>query len=115
MTISKCRSTTDDQKNISFISKFYRVAAKPKKTTAAKAAAETCRSDEPAETVWEVDVALELEVPDLFSPELEEPVAVAVTKPVLDAEPLVEVPVADSEVVVEDLISKKYVINDAAN
>jgi hypothetical protein len=41
----------------------------------------------------------------LLSPELEEPVAEAVTKPVLDAEALVEVPVADSEVVVEDLIT----------
>lgn len=91
--------------SISYRSHLYRVAAKPKKTTAAKAAAETCRSEEPAETVWEVDAALELEVPDLLSPELEDPVAVAVTKPVLDAEPLVEVPVADSEVLVEDLIS----------
>lgn len=98
-----------DQMNNSYRSQLYRAAAKPKKTTAAKAAAETCRSDEPAETVWEADAALELEVPDLPLPEPEEPeepVAVAVTKPVLvEVEPLVGVPVAEDPEVVVNLIS----------
>jgi len=64
-------------------------AAKPTKTTAAKAAAETCRSDAPAETVVSADGELEAEPEELE--ELEEPdelevepeVAVAVVKPVL--------------------------------
>lgn len=62
------------------------VAAKPTKTTAAKAAAETCLSDAPAETVVSADAELEAESEELEAleePELEPEVAVAVVKPVL--------------------------------
>lgn len=64
----------------------HMVAAKPTKTTAAKAAAETCRSDAPAETVVSADGELEAEPEELEDPdelEVEPEVAVAVVKPVL--------------------------------
>lgn len=108
---SQMTNVTVSQMNNSYSSQLYKAAAKPKKTTAAKAAAETCRSDEPAEFVWEADAALELEVPDLplpvpEEPEEPEPVAVAVTKPVLvEVEPLVGVPVAEDPEAVVDLIT----------
>ena len=88
-----------------YSAKSHRVAANPTKTTAAKAAAETCRSDAPAETVLDADGELdvepeELEVPEVLKveseleelPELElevevdpESFAVVVVKPVVVA------------------------------
>lgn len=62
------------------------VAANPTKTTAAKAAADNCRSDAPAETVLDADGALdesELE-------ELEESVLEPEPEPELELEPELE-------------------------
>lgn len=87
------------------------VAANPTNTTAAKAAAETCLSDAPAETGLEADAELEVEsdVLDALEPEpepelLESEVdsaffAVVVLKPVVvEWEPVVVAEAVESEV-----------------
>lgn len=90
------------------------VAANPTKTTAANAAAETCLSDAPAETVLEADGELEVEPEELEELEVESELAVAVVKPVLaDWEPVVVAVAVEPEIVVEELISEALLASSA--